>query len=194
MNVEKQNSLIREAHSNAVKHGFWEGGNSDMHYLCLVLCGLAEAVEAKRKGSFCTQKNWQFFEERIAEQPSQHEAATEAERYSYWFEHFVKDTLGDELADAYIRLCDLAGRYSFEASSKEALHSYIVERGMSFTENVLVLASVVTDGKLELKGKLLFCMRQIERLAELEEVDLLKHIEHKMRYNQLREWKHGKAF
>jgi hypothetical protein len=114
--------------------------------------------------------------------------------WKYCFEHFVKDTLGDELADAYIRLCDLAGRYSFEASSKEALHSYIVERGMSFTENVLVLASVVTDGKLELKGKLLFCMRQIERLAELEEVDLLKHIEHKMRYNQLREWKHGKAF
>lgn len=188
MNVEKQNSLIREAHSNAVKHGFWEGGNSDMHYLCLVLCELAEAVEAKRKNK---QAQWKMFEWQVSrEQPVENVE----KHWRYCFEHFVKDTLGDELADAYIRICDLAGRYSFEASSKEALHSYIVERGMSFTENVLVLASVVTDGKLELKGKLLFCMRQIERLAELEEVDLLKHIEHKMRYNQLREWKHGKAF
>ena len=37
-------------------------------------------------------------------------------------------------------------------------------------------------------------MRQVERLAELEHVDLLKHIEYKMCYNKLRQHKHGKAF
>lgn len=48
MNVEKQNSLIREAHSNAVKHGFWEANPSNEHFLCLVLCELAEAVDLVR--------------------------------------------------------------------------------------------------------------------------------------------------
>ena len=47
---------------------------------------------------------------------------------------------------------------------------------------------------MSIDGRLLFGMRQVERLAELEHVDLLKHIEYKMRYNKLRQHKHGKAF
>lgn len=194
MNVEKQNSLIKEAHENAVRHGFWAEQLSDEHFLCLVICELAEAVEAKRNGSFCTQKNWHFFEERIAEQPSQHEAATEAERYSYWFEHFVKDTLGDELADAYIRLCDLAGAHGMVVKEHRGMLGYVVSEERTFTENVLAIEGMLTDGSMSIDGRLLFGMRQVERLAELEVVDLLKHIKYKMRYNKLRQHKHGKAF
>ena len=194
MNVEKQNSLFIEAHENAKQHGFWENNPSKEHFLCLVLCELAEAVEAKRKGSFCTRKKWQFFEKRIAEQPSQHEAATEAERYSYWFEEYVKDTLGDELADAYIRLCDLAGAHGLVVKEHRGMLDYVVSEENTFTENVLAIDGMLTDGSISIDCRLLFSMRQVERLAELEHVDLLKHIEYKMCYNKLRQHKHGKAF
>lgn len=46
------NELKDKAHSNAVKHGFWEGRPSDQHFLCLVISELMEAVEADRKGRY----------------------------------------------------------------------------------------------------------------------------------------------
>lgn len=42
------NELKDKAHSNAVKHGFWEGRPSDKHFLCLVISELMEAVNAHR--------------------------------------------------------------------------------------------------------------------------------------------------
>src|SRR5574344_1689822 len=188
MNVEKQNSLIREAHSNAVKHGFWEGGNSDMHYLCLVLCELAEAVEAKRKNK---QAQWKMFEwQSKREQPAGNEQA----HWVFCFQQFVKDSLGDELADAYIRMCDLAGAHGVQVKEQRGMLGYVVSTEQTMTENVLAIASVLTDGSMSVESRLLFGMRQVERLAELEQVELGKHIEYKMRYNQLRAYKHGKAF
>lgn len=41
------NELKDKAHSNAVKHGFWEGRPSDKHFLCLVISELMEAVNAQ---------------------------------------------------------------------------------------------------------------------------------------------------
>lgn len=43
------NELKDKAHSNAVKHGFWEGRPSDKHFLCLVISELMEAVNAHRR-------------------------------------------------------------------------------------------------------------------------------------------------
>lgn len=43
------NELKDKAHSNAVKHGFWEGRPSDRHFLCLVISELMEAVNAHRR-------------------------------------------------------------------------------------------------------------------------------------------------
>ena len=52
MNEINWNELKDKAHSNAVKHGFWEGKPSDKHFLCLVISELMEAVEADRKGRY----------------------------------------------------------------------------------------------------------------------------------------------
>lgn len=52
MSVINWNELKDKAHSNAVKHGFWEGRPSDKHFLCLVISELMEAVEADRKGRY----------------------------------------------------------------------------------------------------------------------------------------------
>ena len=74
------------------------------------------------------------------------------------------------------------------------MHGYVVSEEQTFTENVLAITSMLTDRSTSIAGRLLFGMEQVERLAELESVQLEWHIKYKMRYNQLREWKHGKAF
>ena len=188
MNVEKQNSLFIEAHENAKKHGFWENNPSKEHFLCLVLCALAEAVEAKRTNK---QAQLKMFEWAISkEQPAENVEA----HWKYCFECFIKDSLGDELADAYIRLCDLAGAHGMVVKEHRGMLGYVVSEESTFTENVLAIDGMLTDGSMSIDGRLLFGMRQVERLAELEHVDLLKHIEYKMRYNKLHQYKHGKAF
>lgn len=195
MELIKQQALINEAHENAVKHGFWEENPSNEHFLCLILCELAEAVEAKRKERLA---NWDAYSRNIEASGmplNDSELADVWQRVLlYEFEFYIKDSLGDELADAYIRMCDLAGANEVQVKEHKGMRSFVVARDASFTENVLAIASLLTDNSLELRGKLVFCMEQVERLAEIEQVDLLKHIEAKMQYNKYRAYKHGKAF
>lgn len=42
------NELANKAHSNAVKHGFWEKRLSNEHCLMLVITEIGELVEADR--------------------------------------------------------------------------------------------------------------------------------------------------
>lgn len=191
MEQEKQQALINEAHENAIKHGFWEEDLSSDHYLSLVLCELAEAVEAKRKAKTA---NWEKFSRDVEEIVKIKNSESRQALWQSLFEAYVKDSIGDELADAYIRMCDLAGAKGVQVKEHKGLRSNVVAGDKTFTENVLAIASVLSDGSLELKGKLLYCMEQVERLAEVEQVELLKHIEAKMQYNKCRAYKHGKAF
>lgn len=43
------NEMTERAHSNAVKHGFWDKKQSNEHCLMLVITEIAEMVEADRK-------------------------------------------------------------------------------------------------------------------------------------------------
>ena len=43
------NEMTERAHSNAVKHGFWDEKQSNEHCLMLVITEIAEMVEADRK-------------------------------------------------------------------------------------------------------------------------------------------------
>ena len=51
------NQLAAEIHTNSLKHGWWESNPSTEHFLTLVVCELAEAVEADRKNKWAQIPN-----------------------------------------------------------------------------------------------------------------------------------------
>jgi len=122
MDFKETQKLI---HANAKAKGFYESEIVNVgEKLMLIVSELSEALEADRTGYHCHQSNF-----------LNHVASTHDFEVS--FRASVKDTFEDELADAVIRIMDL---------------------------------------------------------AEYMNINLEWHIEQKMRFNALREYKHGKAY
>lgn len=92
------NDLCKLAHDSAVSKGFYERERNLPELLMLVVSELAEAMEADRHSKWC--KHWNG----IDSPPFIKEE----------FEVFIKDTVEDEIADAFIRLFDLCGFYGID--------------------------------------------------------------------------------
>lgn len=184
------NELALEVHANSVNHGFWEGNPTDEHFLCLIASELMEAVEAMRKGHMaCVDK----FEAELATPPSPNEAATDVERYAYWYNCCIKDSVGDELADVVIRIMDLAGARGVDLDKNSAAYSNPSPK-KAFTENAWSVLHTLTDSASGLPHVLRSTVRQVAVLASQLHINLWWHVQAKMRYNASRPYKHGKAF
>ena len=122
------------------------------------------------------------------------------EEFIYAFKSNIKDTVEDELSDVCIRLLDLAGSLDI---SLEDIYDFMKEpeykdwddalKEMSFTERMFFLTSILTnDGDIAevIKASIVIIFLN----ADLLYIDLLWHIEQKMKYNELRENKHGKRY
>ena len=176
------NKLAKEVHENAVKNGFWDNNPSTEHCLMMVITELSEAVEADRKGKMA---NLKWLEET--------EQEDEFLNFEDYFTACIKDTVEDELADAYIRLLDVAGKEEIPLKRFDE-HSNISPKTKPFTDNIYRIIVCFASPRFSLHGKVRSSMRQIEVLAESLNIDLLHHVELKMKYNQLREYKHGKRY
>ena len=182
------NELKDKAHSNAVKHGFWEGRPSDKHFLCLVISELMEAVEADRKGKHADVakfKEWQGNSLALIEE-------TRIKRFKEDFEAYIKDTVEDELADAAIRLLDLAGAKNLKLN--RFCFQNVVTPKKSFTENIYAIVKDLVNYKYSQEEQVNYALHQIRRLSEILNINLLWHIKQKMCYNEDRENKHGKEY
>ena len=107
----------------------------------------------------------------------------------------------DELADAAIRLLDLCGlrKIDIEDFTEEML--YGAEESCNdetFTESVYAISTIPIRYEYEydypLGGQLNSMLLAIFGLAKHLDIDLIWHINQKMRYNELRENKHGKKY
>lgn len=91
MNVTE---LVQEIHQAAKDKGFWDKERNVGEMLMLVVSELGEAIEAHRKNRLLS-----------VDRPVVVASAEDVK----WFEANVKDTFEDEIADAVIRLMDMAG-------------------------------------------------------------------------------------
>lgn len=168
------NNLRKIAYKMATDHGFHDEKHSIKHYKCLIISELMGAVEADRQGrfanpfAFCNQSNKVDFTTN--------------------FENNIKDTVADELADACIRIFDLAGCTNTDLDIKVNKPKLASE---SFPEMVFeVCQELMIYSAYSLTRSLLL----IYQIAELRDVDLDWHIELKMKYNSTRPRLHNKQY
>lgn len=187
------NELRDRAYKTDCEHGFHDKELSDEHFLCLIISRLMKAVEADRKGKRVDREYFKSSYEN--EEP--HDDAN----FKYCFEKYIKDTLPDELSNAVIRLFDLAGLrgISLESASNDINSEYMDDIAcmysqLSFTEAIysIFIKPIVDYQYLSMiVNEMIF---SIFALAKHLGIDLLWHIEQKMRYNELRPMFHGKKY
>ena len=175
MKIEDIRELCREAHENAVRHGFWDEEHDIRHYLMLVITELAEAVQAYRKNRFADRNE---YEKLVKERGCAEDTA---------FLLSVKDTFEDEMADACIRLMDLAGK-----SDAEFQDDFVFE-GLAGKEITVKLFNAIFFMQRMMNHGGLLVMYLI-RLSEAIGIDIEWHIRQKMAYNASRPYLHGNKF
>lgn len=175
------NKLRDKAYQCAVAHGWHDENLSDEHFLCLVISELMEAVEADRKGMHANRANFEYYMKQRKRDDGE---------FMYAFKQDIKDSVEDELADACIRMLDLAGLRGYD------LDSFDYEGGdtedysdMTFTESMFRICVYVTDNFY--RDELYILLNEIFAFCRDRNIDIFWHIKQKMKYNELRPYKHG---
>lgn len=175
------NELRDLAYKNAVAHGWHEENLSDEHFLCLVISELMEAVEADRKGMHANRDIFEYYMK---------QRRRDDDEFIYAFKHDIKDSVEDELSDACIRLLDLAGLRGYDLDSFDYEGSDTEDYSdMSFTESMFRICTYVTDNFY--RDELYILLNEIFAFCRDRNIDIFWHIKQKMKYNELRPYKHG---
>lgn len=187
------NALRDQAYETALKHGWHDENFSNRHFVMLILTELAEAVEADRRGRYFRRKD---FERGLA---LCSEMAEKEFFLAYVFVRYVKDTVEDELADAVIRLLDLAGLLNvhIDVFGENDIQDMADSRnGETFVERVYAVCCQITKYERGyLSGTMLNAMiLSVFGLAKYLNINLIWHIEQKMKYNETRDRLHGKKY
>ena len=174
--MKNLNNLRDKAYQCAVTHGWHEENLSDEHFLCLVISELMEAVEADRKGSHADIEAFNKYCDRID--------------FKENFERQIKGTVEEELADACIRLLDLAGLKGYDLDSFDYEGSDTEDYSdMSFTESMFRICIYVTDNFY--RDEPFILLNEIFAFCRDRNIDIFWHIKQKMKYNELRPFMHG---
>ena len=190
-----------EIHKNAVNKGFWDEELPSSHYQGMIVSELGEMINAHRAG-LITKVN---LDELINE--------TDDEIFKKRFEEEVKNNYEDEGADVVIRALDaLANNGESEMRTylmdtlnmiKQKIKNTLEEEGRMEAYKELSMPSHVwyimrTAAKIDLEygfvGALCHIITEMRLIAETLGFDLMKHIQIKMRYNEMRPYKHGKNY
>lgn len=173
------------AYKTACEHGWHEEDLSNEHCLCLVISELMEAVEADRKRMHAFRTPFEDFICRFTKEPEH--------TYKVAFDEYIKDSVEDELSDAVIRLLDLAGLRQYDLSAAYDFVDDLVslKQNVMFSEICYVLTGIITEKQHTVETKICAVLASIIRYCQEKGIDIEWHIEQKMKYNELRPYKHG---
>ena len=196
-NVETINRLSQDFHRRAVDKGFWDRPHAIGNYLMLAFGELHEAIEADRLGKWA----------KLTPEQVEYLRNLEGEEFVKEFLQLVKDTVEDEMADAVIRMLDLLGWLLKTKRTTELLVENdlikvvaVLDYPRPGEELTCLLLHIVADtsgywrlGLLREKG-ILYTIKSIEQLCDHLGIDLMAHIDLKIRYNETRPRLHGKKY
>jgi len=110
MNIQE---ISKQINVNAHEKGFWDKGIDVPEKLMLIVSEVSEAMEADRKSAYFPKQYLGADEEATKRFLPSH---TDVESFKVDFEVSTKDTFEDELADAAIRIFDLAFEMGIDLS------------------------------------------------------------------------------
>lgn len=174
------NKFRDKAYKCAVAHGWHEEKKSHRHWLCLVISELMEAVEADRKGRHANVNMYhEICRSYIPSIPKKN-------GFIFAYEETIKGTVEEELADACIRLFDYAGVTEYDLDDFDYNDSDADDYSeMTFTESMYNITSYIMEWDIT------EVLDEIFAFCRERNIDIFWHIEHKMKYNELRPYKHG---
>lgn len=181
MDFEK---LKQEAFATAKAHGWHDKDLSDETYLMLIITEIAEAVQADRKYFHANTG--------VIKALMPYNSNESDSKFINIFSLFIKNSVEDELADIVIRCLDLAGLIGCDFLNVKTL----LDRGMNkvketFPEFMYRICQSLTDERETLHSRLDYCIACIIGYCKQKGIDIEWFITQKMKYNQLRKYKHG---
>ena len=183
--------LSQQAYATAKAHGWHDEKLPDETYLMLIITEIAEAVQADRKDKHADVELFNYYYEGVTADEDNHGFIFKA-----YFDDFIKNTVEDELSDIIIRCLDLIalrgkGVYADEYMAKY-LHDFL-KREPSFPEVAYELCkfAVSTDESLCLSERIGGIISLVTSYCKQKDIDIDFFVEQKMRYNKLREYRHG---
>ena len=191
-NADVLNRYAKDCHERSVAKGFWDVPHSVGHYLMLAFGELHEAIEADRLGKWIKLTPEQIEELR----------GLEGAAFAQAFLRMVKDTVGDEIADAVIRLLDLLGDFIDRHGLPEWKVNYGIdlygEDGIPplLTDALVPIVTdlCIADEKCDPTFGFLNSIKSLELLCDHLGIDLMTHIDLKLKYNATRPALHGKKY
>jgi hypothetical protein len=176
----------KEIHANAIAKGFYPENpkdRNDKEMLMLIICELAEAVEAHRDNRWMDGRQG-IIPEELAKYPQEFEVN---------FKAWVKDTVEDEMADALIRILDYTEYKGLEFLSRNPIEPITVINE-TFAANCFEVSCQITYYPESVSFSASEAIRRIIGICDEYNIDICFHVEAKMKYNATRPIRHGKAY
>ena len=178
------NELKDRAYKTAKAHGWHDKELSDETYLMLIITEIAEAVQADRKGIRPDIEGFKEFVE-----------AHDETAITYAFDKYIKGCVEEELADVVIRCLSFAGHRGWDLqhalddllSTSEADEIYGDE---TFAEVAYYACSGIIMA-IDQEKAVHSVLGDVVSYCNYKGIDIDWHVEQKMRYNELRPYKHG---
>ena len=189
------NKWVKKAYDNAVKHGWHEEEKSNAHWLMMVCTEVAEAVQADRKGNYMDDLDKEGLKTVLVNDNG-------GGLFNKYYSDTIEGKVESELADICIRIFDLMGVCNIQA--KDGFSTFDSEvkyaKQHSFTENALIvtrtIVSCTLNPSIRVKAEMFYVLYEsilsfVFEWAEALGINLVQHINLKMRYNETRKYRHG---
>ena len=205
--LEELNKMMPEVKGIAEEHGLNDASLSDEHYLMMVITEVCEAIQADRTNNRAMMKTFDVLTKKRSDEEFvfPDDLGKERENFIFAYEKYIEGTVEGELADIVIRIISYFGLrgmgftrlYERTREEEKELADFLAKK--TFTEVAFGLTFFVPiyDWKgvgCTIADNLTRCVALVFAWAKSLHIDLMKQIRLKVRYNAMREYKHGKKY
>ena len=205
--LEELNEMIANVGDIASKQGLNDSLLANNHYLMMIITEIAEAVQADRNGKTANMKAFKAsYKEDDANFIFPDDLGKHRTSYMYAYEKYIEGSVEGELADIVIRIMSFLSMSNQKFTQIEDLDEireikskeYFEEN--TFTEAAIDLTYAISkhyDGQYNnwsIADDLSYCVAFVLKWAKHLKFDLMNHIKLKIKYNSMREYKHGKKY